>query len=81
MFDALTMAAITRELTQRLHGGRIQAAVQIDALSVAFEVYASRSRRWLVLSADPVHNRMRLNQFEPARATSISAADLRSFLL
>ncbi len=60
MFDALTMAAITRELTQRLHGGRIQAAVQIDALSVAFEVYASRSRRWLVLSADPVHNRILL---------------------
>ena len=33
------------------------------------------------LYQDPVRNRLRLSQFEQAWATSISDADLRSFLL
>ena len=53
MFDALTIAAIVDEMQTLLVGGRVQHVVHVDALTVTLEVYASRQRRWLTLSADP----------------------------
>ena len=44
--DAITLAAVVRELTETLVGGRVQAVVQPDDLSLALEIY-SRERTTL----------------------------------
>jgi predicted ribosome quality control (RQC) complex YloA/Tae2 family protein len=60
VYDVLTIAAIVDELNDDLIGGRIQQVAQVDAMTVALEVYAARQRRWLVLSAHPEHARVLL---------------------
>ncbi len=51
MYDALTLAAIADELATTIVGGRIQRVHHVDALTLAFEIYAQRQRRWLTISA------------------------------
>ena len=50
--DAITLAAVRRELEETLTGGRVQAALQPDASSLALEVFRGGQRRWLLVSAD-----------------------------
>lgn len=62
MYDALTISALVDELNTRIVDGRIQQILQIDALTIALEVYARRQRGWLVLSAHPEQARLLLSQ-------------------
>ena len=57
--DALTLAALTDELRPLLVGGRVQAIVPVDTLTVALEVYVGR-RYYLLLSANPQTPRVHL---------------------
>jgi len=50
--DAITLAAVRRELEETLTHGRVQAVLQPDAHSLALEVFRDGERRWLLLSAD-----------------------------
>ena len=45
MFDAVTLAAVTDELNEKILNGRVQAIVQLDALSFGFEIYARQVSR------------------------------------
>ncbi len=58
--DAVTLAAIARELNETLAGGRVQAVGQPDEHSLALEIYSQGERRWLLLDADPQHPRAHL---------------------
>jgi predicted ribosome quality control (RQC) complex YloA/Tae2 family protein len=49
--DAITTAALADELNERIVGGRVQAVIELDALSVGFEIYAGQ-RHYLLASAD-----------------------------
>jgi len=60
VYDVLSIAAIVDELNRDIVDGRIQQVAQVDALTLALEVYADRQRRWLVLSAHPEHARVLL---------------------
>ncbi len=51
-FDSFTTAAIAAELNALL-GGRVQAIVEPDELSIGLEVYAQRKRHYLLISAQP----------------------------
>lgn len=66
-FDALTAAAVAHELRAKAVGGRVQAVLQMDPLSVAFEVYAHRQRLYLIASAHPQFNRVHLTATKPRR--------------
>lgn len=57
--DALTLAALADELRPLLVGGRVQAVVPLDPLTLVLEVYAGR-RYHLLLSADPQTARVHL---------------------
>ncbi len=50
--DAITLAAVRRELDETLTGGRVQAVLQPDASSLALEIFRDGRRHWLLLSAD-----------------------------
>jgi predicted ribosome quality control (RQC) complex YloA/Tae2 family protein len=50
--DAITLAAVRRELDETLTGGRVQAALQPDEHSLALEIFRDGRRHWLLLSAD-----------------------------
>ncbi|MEZ4571125.1 MAG: NFACT family protein [Thermomicrobiales bacterium] len=65
MFDALTIAAIADELADAVVRGRIQRVQHVDDLTVAFEIYARGSRKWLTMSADSQDARL---TFDQARA-------------
>ena len=58
--DALTLAAVADELRAAIVGGRVQVVLALDPLSVGFEVYAQRRRRYLVASAHPQTARLHL---------------------
>ncbi|MFN8500063.1 MAG: NFACT RNA binding domain-containing protein [Anaerolineae bacterium] len=64
--DALTLAALAEELRAPLVGGRVQAVVPVDALTVALEVYHGR-REYLLLSADPQTARVHLTEAKGRR--------------
>jgi predicted ribosome quality control (RQC) complex YloA/Tae2 family protein len=49
--DAMTTAALADELNETIVGGRVQAVIELDSLSVGFEIYAGR-RRYLLASAN-----------------------------
>lgn len=66
MFDALTIAAIADELAESIVRGRIQRVQHVDALSLAFEVYARGSRNWLTLSADSQDPRIAFREDRPS---------------
>lgn len=68
-FDALTLAAVVQEIRARALGGRVQSAVQPDALTIALELYAGQSRHDLVLSAQPSHPRVHFAADKPRRGT------------
>ena len=51
MFDALTLSALRDEFRTLLVGGRVQAIVQTDDLSIGLEIYAHRRRHYLLASA------------------------------
>ena len=57
--DALTLAALADELRPLLVGGRVQAVVPVDSLTLAFEVYTGR-RYHLLVSANPQTPRIHL---------------------
>jgi predicted ribosome quality control (RQC) complex YloA/Tae2 family protein len=66
-FDFWTTAAIADELRHTIVPGRIQQVVQVDAASVAVEIYAGRERRYLLLSADQQRPRVLLLADKPRR--------------
>ncbi|MFN8475209.1 MAG: NFACT RNA binding domain-containing protein [Anaerolineae bacterium] len=59
--DALTLAALADELRGSLAGGRVQAVVPVDPLTLALELYHGR-RDYLLLSADPQTARVHLTE-------------------
>lgn len=58
MIDALTVRALGAELEALLGHGRVQAVMLVAPLTIGFEVYARRQRRYLLASAE--QNRPRL---------------------
>lgn len=51
-FDVFTISALVDEFMDTLVGGRIQDAIDVDAMGLGLEIYANRQRRYLYLSAD-----------------------------
>ncbi len=68
--DAVTVAALADELGKRLAGGRVQSIVEIDALSLGFEVYAGRQRHYLLITARPEGARCQLVSDRLRRGTT-----------
>ena len=66
MFDALTMAAIADELSEDIVRGRVQQIRHVDPLTVALEIYAGGTRRWLTLSASAQDARLIRSVERPA---------------
>jgi len=83
MFDVLTIAAITDELTTTVLDGRVQRIGLVDPLTVAMEIYARGRRHALVLSADAdrprIHLATRLPSLDPALITPLGL-QLRKFV-
>ncbi len=50
--DAITLAAIGRELDETLVSGRVQVVLQPDEQSLALEIFRDGERRWLLISID-----------------------------
>ncbi|HUG16594.1 MAG TPA: NFACT family protein [Thermomicrobiales bacterium] len=75
MYDALSIAALVDELNGSLVNGRIQQILQVDSLTIAFEMYALRQRRWLTMSAHPTDARLLLSERrvdgDPERVTPL----------
>ena len=65
--DALTLAAVTAELRATIVGGRVQRVRQTSDLSFVLEIYAERTRRYLLLSAHPQRARVHLTDQRPSR--------------
>ena len=59
-FDFFTAAALVDELNEKLAGGRVQAVIPIDSLSLGFEIYSQRTRHYLYISAEPEQPRLHL---------------------
>ncbi|HVO43920.1 MAG TPA: NFACT RNA binding domain-containing protein [Aggregatilineales bacterium] len=59
-FDVFTIAALVDELSDRLDGGRIQDTLELGDDALGFEIYARRSRHYLLISADPQQARLHL---------------------
>ena len=51
--DAITLAAVRRELDETLTGGRVQAVVQPDEHSLALEIFRDGQRHWLLMRKPP----------------------------
>lgn len=66
-FDTLTLAAVADELRETILGGRIQRVLLPNQLSIALEIYASRKRYHLLLSAHPQFTRAHLSQAKLSR--------------
>ncbi len=66
-FDALTLACVVQELADRLVDGRIQSVVMPDERSVGLEVYANRTRRYLLCHAGEPTGRLHLVDFKLRR--------------
>lgn len=58
--DAFTLSALVDEFLDVLVGGRIQDVLDVDANGLGLEIYASRERHYLYLSADPQRPRVHL---------------------
>lgn len=61
-FDYFTAAALRDELNEALAGGRVQNIVEIDELSLGFEIYKPPSRRYLYMTASPENARVHLTE-------------------
>jgi predicted ribosome quality control (RQC) complex YloA/Tae2 family protein len=66
-YDFWTTAAIAEELRRTVVPGRVQQVLQVDATSLALEIYAGRERRYLLLSADQQTPRVHLLEDKPRR--------------
>ena len=66
-FDAWVTAAIADEVRDACVGGRVQAVVQPDEYTFAFEIYAHRQRTYLVVSSHPQWSRVHLVEQKPRR--------------
>jgi predicted ribosome quality control (RQC) complex YloA/Tae2 family protein len=66
-YDFWTTAAIGDELRRTIVPGRVQQIVQVDATSLALEIYAGRERHYLLLSADQQAPRVHLLGDKPRR--------------
>lgn len=51
-FDVFTISALVDEFMDTLVGGRIQDAIDVDAMGLGLEIYANRKRHYLYMSAD-----------------------------
>jgi predicted ribosome quality control (RQC) complex YloA/Tae2 family protein len=60
-FDALTMACVADELRASLLGGRVQAVLLPDDLSLGLEIYGQHTRRYLLASAHAEMGRLLLS--------------------
>ncbi|RME82427.1 MAG: fibronectin/fibrinogen-binding protein [Caldilineae bacterium] len=56
--DAITLAAVARELRETLVSGRIQAVIRPSAEAVALEIFGQGKRQWLLLDAHPRYARV-----------------------
>ena len=50
--DAITLAAVRRELEETVQNGRVQVVLQPDEHSLALEIFRDGQRHWLLLSVD-----------------------------
>ncbi|MDE3088195.1 MAG: NFACT family protein [Chloroflexota bacterium] len=81
MFDAITLAAVTDELNERILRGRVQEIVQLDALSFGFEIYAQHARQYLFITAHPDDARVHLVSLKLRGPSTPPSAPLRTPLL
>jgi predicted ribosome quality control (RQC) complex YloA/Tae2 family protein len=58
--DAFTLSALTDELLDTIAGGRIQDVLDVNETAIGLEIYATRKRHYLYLSADPNTPRIHL---------------------
>ncbi len=65
--DALTLAAIRTELTQRVVGSRVQRVHLPEPLGIALQFYGPGGAYWLLCSAHPQHARIHLVANRPDR--------------
>ena len=65
--DALTLAAIRAELTQRVVGSRVQRVHLPEPLGLALQLYGPGGAHWLLCSAHPQHARTHLVADRPDR--------------
>ncbi|NPA89868.1 MAG: fibronectin/fibrinogen-binding protein [Chloroflexi bacterium] len=66
-FDAWATAAMADELRDCCVPGRVQEIVQVDDHTFGMEVYAHRTRHYLILSADPQRARVHRVSRKPRR--------------
>jgi predicted ribosome quality control (RQC) complex YloA/Tae2 family protein len=59
-FDVFTLAAVTAELNNLLHGGRVQDTLELGDDAIGLEIYGSHARRYLLISAHPQEARLHL---------------------
>jgi predicted ribosome quality control (RQC) complex YloA/Tae2 family protein len=76
-FDFWTTAAIADELRLAVAPGRVQQVLQVDAASLALEVYAGRERHYVLLSADPQAPRVHLLSEKPRRGVDTASTLLQ----
>ncbi|MAG35629.1 MAG: hypothetical protein CL878_05210 [Dehalococcoidia bacterium] len=65
--DALTLAAIRAELTERVVGSRVQRVHLPEPLGLAFQLYGPGGAQWLLCSAHPQYARIHLVSDRPDR--------------
>ena len=58
--DVFTISALVDEFMDRLAGGRIQDAIDVDNTGLGLEIYANRQRHYLYMSADQMTPRVHL---------------------
>lgn len=66
-FDTFSVAAIASELRALVPEGRVQQVIQINSLSVAFEIYVHPIRHYLTISVEPQAPRLYLTQQKARR--------------
>ncbi|MEI2690770.1 MAG: NFACT RNA binding domain-containing protein [Anaerolineae bacterium] len=76
-YDFWATAAIADELRRTITPGRVQQVLQVDAASLALEVYADRARRYLLLSADLHAPRVHLLRDKPRRGVDTASTLLQ----
>src|SRR6266478_5940574 len=59
-YDVFTITAIFDELSQQILGGRVQDSLEIGEAALGLEIYAGRTRHYLLISAHPQEARVHL---------------------
>jgi predicted ribosome quality control (RQC) complex YloA/Tae2 family protein len=65
MFDVLTTAALADQLATDIQNGRVQQVGMISRQSLWMETYANRRRQHLIISIEPGHDAVYLQDDEP----------------